>query len=111
MDEVVVGVVSAPQLNRRWWASKDGGAWTQVSRLGSPLVNEVVIGITDGWLETVLQADVSILVHVAYFALSMTVYVATFVLTAWFLRIPELEQSVAKLARRIPASLRNRLFR
>lgn len=24
-----------------------GGAWTQVSRLGSPLVNEVVIGITD----------------------------------------------------------------
>ncbi len=27
-DEVVVGCVSAPQLNRRWWASKDGGAWT-----------------------------------------------------------------------------------
>lgn len=27
--------------------SRDGGAWTQVSRLGSPLVNEVVIGITD----------------------------------------------------------------
>lgn len=27
--------------------SKEGGAWTQVSRLGSPLVNEVVIGITD----------------------------------------------------------------
>ncbi|MDP9141495.1 MAG: DUF4331 domain-containing protein, partial [Pseudomonadota bacterium] len=26
---------------------KNGGAWTQVSRLGSPLVNEVVIGITD----------------------------------------------------------------
>ena len=26
--EVVVGVVSAPQLNRRWWASKGGGAWT-----------------------------------------------------------------------------------
>ena len=25
----------------------EGGAWTQVSRLGSPLVNEVVIGITD----------------------------------------------------------------
>ncbi len=28
-------------------ASVEGGAWTQVSRLGSPLVNEVVIGITD----------------------------------------------------------------
>ena len=27
-DEVVVGCVSAPMLNRRWWASKDGGAWT-----------------------------------------------------------------------------------
>ncbi len=27
--------------------SVEGGAWTQVSRLGSPLVNEVVIGITD----------------------------------------------------------------
>ena len=27
--------------------SKEGGAWTQVSRLGMPLVNEVVIGITD----------------------------------------------------------------
>jgi hypothetical protein len=27
--------------------SKEGGAWTQVSRLGAPLVNEVVIGIKD----------------------------------------------------------------
>jgi histidinol-phosphatase len=27
-DEVVVGVVSAPMLQRRWWAAKDGGAWT-----------------------------------------------------------------------------------
>ena len=25
----------------------DGGAWTQVSRLGMPLVNEVVIGLDD----------------------------------------------------------------
>jgi hypothetical protein len=28
-------------------ASLDGGAWAQVSRLGSPLVNEVVIGLPD----------------------------------------------------------------
>ena len=28
-------------------ADLNGGAWNQVSRLGSPLVNEVVIGITD----------------------------------------------------------------
>ncbi len=27
-DEVVVGVVSAPALHRRWWAVKGGGAWT-----------------------------------------------------------------------------------
>jgi histidinol-phosphatase len=27
-DEVVVGVVSAPMLNRRWWAMKGGGAFT-----------------------------------------------------------------------------------
>src|SRR3712207_6791404 len=27
-DEVVVGVVSAPALNRRWWAMKRGGAFT-----------------------------------------------------------------------------------
>ncbi len=28
-------------------ATKDGGAWAQVSRLGMPLVNEVVIGLSD----------------------------------------------------------------
>jgi len=32
-DEVVLGVVSAPQLNRRWWASKGNGAWTGRSLL------------------------------------------------------------------------------
>lgn len=26
-DEVIVGVVSAPALGRRWWASAGGGAW------------------------------------------------------------------------------------
>jgi histidinol-phosphatase len=26
-DEVVVGVVSAPGLSRRWWAARGGGAW------------------------------------------------------------------------------------
>lgn len=32
-NEVVVGVVSAPALNRRWWAMKDGGAFTGKSLL------------------------------------------------------------------------------
>lgn len=27
-DDVVVGVVSAPALNRRWWAAAGSGAWT-----------------------------------------------------------------------------------
>ena len=27
-DQVVAGVVSAPALSRRWWASKGAGAWT-----------------------------------------------------------------------------------
>ncbi len=27
-DEVVAGVVSAPALGRRWWAARDGGAWS-----------------------------------------------------------------------------------
>ncbi len=31
--EVVVGVVSAPALQRRWWASAGGGAWTGRSLL------------------------------------------------------------------------------
>jgi hypothetical protein len=39
-------ISAAPQtgLNK---VNKEGGAWTQVSRLGMPLVNEVVIGIDD----------------------------------------------------------------
>ena len=32
-DEVVLGVVSAPALQRRWWASKGNGAWTGRSLL------------------------------------------------------------------------------
>jgi len=32
-DEVVLGVVSAPQLQRRWWASAGAGAWTGRSLL------------------------------------------------------------------------------
>jgi histidinol-phosphatase len=32
-DEVVLGVVSAPQLQRRWWASAGNGAWTGRSLL------------------------------------------------------------------------------
>lgn len=36
-----------PSPSSNTGASLEGGAWTQVSRLGSPLVNEVVIGLPD----------------------------------------------------------------
>lgn len=34
-SEPVVGVVSAPALGRKWWACKDGGAWTVASMLNN----------------------------------------------------------------------------
>lgn len=45
-DEVVVGLVSAPSLNRRWWAARGGGAWTgrslaKASRLQVSAVTEL----------------------------------------------------------------------
>ncbi|MFL6159287.1 MAG: histidinol-phosphatase [Marmoricola sp.] len=40
--EVVVGVVSAPALNRRWWAMKGGGAWT-----GTSLLRATAIQVSD----------------------------------------------------------------
>jgi histidinol-phosphatase len=40
--EVVAGVVSAPQLNRRWWASQGGGAWT-----GKSLVRATQCHVSD----------------------------------------------------------------
>jgi putative peptidoglycan lipid II flippase len=73
-------------------------------------IMSIVMLYTRPWLEDVLNADVSLVVHVVYFGLSMAVYVMTFIVAAWILRIPELEQSVAKFASRIPASLRNRLI-
>ncbi len=59
-DEVVMGVVSAPSLKRRWWAAKDQGAWTGTSlftgrRLAVSQVDEVEnaslsYSSLDGWL-------------------------------------------------------------
>lgn len=60
-DEVVVGVVSAPALNRRWWASKGGGAFTGKSLLqGTRCTVSGVVEVADaslsyssvhGWVE------------------------------------------------------------
>ena len=44
-SDVVLGVVSAPALGRRWWATRGGGAWMsfqgEVSRIGVSAVKEV----------------------------------------------------------------------
>lgn len=41
-DQVVAGVVSAPALGRRWWASLGGGAWT-----GKSLVSASACHVSD----------------------------------------------------------------
>ena len=48
--------------------AKNGGAWTQVSRLGMPLVNEVVIGIPDKDLFNAVKptADSALLTYVTH---------------------------------------------
>lgn len=61
-DEVVVGVVSAPALGRRWWAVKGGGAWTgrslasarrlHVSQVGSLSDASLSYSSLSGWAES-----------------------------------------------------------
>ncbi|MDR1790382.1 MAG: histidinol phosphatase [Propionibacteriaceae bacterium] len=59
--EVLAGVVTAPALNRRWWASKGNGAWTgrslssgtqiHVSEVAWVLDASVSYSSLDGWVE------------------------------------------------------------
>ncbi len=52
VSEVVVGVVSAPALGRRWWAAQGSGAWAGGSLVGEPrrmAVSEVA-SLTDASL-------------------------------------------------------------
>lgn len=44
-DDIVVGVVSAPALGRRWWAAKGTGAWTGKSLAAASRLR--VSGVTD----------------------------------------------------------------
>ncbi|WP_019633256.1 histidinol-phosphatase [Actinomadura atramentaria] len=60
-EEVVVGVVSAPALNKRWWAARGGGAWTgrsltsatrmQVSSVGELKDASLSFSSLSGWEE------------------------------------------------------------
>jgi histidinol-phosphatase len=43
-DEIVVGVVSAPALNKRWWAARGGGAWTGRSLTRATRMNVSSVG-------------------------------------------------------------------
>lgn len=67
------------------------------------------------WLtvDTVItvQTDDSIrlLLREAFFVFAIGMYVLTFVIFAWLLRIPELVQMIGKVVGRLPASLRARL--
>ena len=51
--------------------AREGGAWTQVSRLGMPLVNEIVIGLNDKdrWNSSMPSGDGQFLPYVQYPAL------------------------------------------
>ncbi len=59
-DEVAVGVVSAPMLNRRWWASRGGGAFagrtlmspSRISVSGVSQVSDASLSYSsiDGWI-------------------------------------------------------------
>ncbi|MQA17874.1 MAG: histidinol-phosphatase, partial [Pseudonocardiaceae bacterium] len=49
----VVGVVSAPALDRRWWASAGGGAWTSDSNGQVRRLRVSVVGsLADAYLST-----------------------------------------------------------
>lgn len=60
-DDIVVGVVSAPALNRRWWAAKGTGAWTgrslsqatkiSVSQVGNLQDASISYSSLTGWHE------------------------------------------------------------
>ena len=50
-DRIVVGVVSAPALGRRWWAARGTGAWTRdVDGTQRPCRVSQVTGLADAYL-------------------------------------------------------------
>jgi histidinol-phosphatase len=48
--EVVVGVVSAPALGRRWWAARGGGAWTSYGGRERHITVSKVSALDDAFL-------------------------------------------------------------
>lgn len=73
-DDVVVGVVSAPALARRWWASRGNGAFAldptstvprrlQVSRVGRLADASFSFSDSQGWAERSASAALAALMH------------------------------------------------
>lgn len=77
--------------------------------VGAAGVMAVVIAISRPWLNDVLDADTSFVVHVGYFTLTMALYAITFVWAAWALRVPELLMIANRVGGMIPASIRGRI--
>ena len=76
--------------------------------LGAAAMMAVVIAISRSWLHDVLTADVSFIIHLAYFGICLALYGATFLWAAWLLRIPELLAVLTRLQRMIPIATRAR---
>lgn len=74
--------------------------------LGAAAIMAMVIILTRPWLNDVLEADLGFVIHAIYFAFCMALYIGTFVVAAWILRVPELESVYLKAIGMVPARLR-----
>jgi histidinol-phosphatase len=63
-DELVLGVVSAPALGRRWWAARGEGTYCNGSRISVSAVSQ----LTDAAVSAALASDLAALENVAWHA-------------------------------------------
>ena len=63
-DELVLGVVSAPALGRRWWAARGEGAFCN----GAPIRVSAVAQLADAAVSAALASDLAALEDVAWHA-------------------------------------------
>lgn len=68
-DEVVVGVVSAPALFRRWFSQKDGGAYLQVGGGSAQTISD-----TSSQMQSVRKLNVSGISKLADASLSISTF-------------------------------------
>lgn len=93
-------------------ATREGGAWTQVSRLGMPLVNEVVIGVPDkdkfnasepkddvaNFAPYVTNPTLPKLIEILFMVPAPNVYPRTDLITAFLTGVPGVNQFPAGFA-------------